>query len=83
MPETNYSAMPYKLFAIKTLQIYFVVLLMSFVLDFGYSAIKQQSITEPLLAWVSRKFTIKYMVISLIIAACAAYYRIIREKTKQ
>ena len=75
--------MIYKSLILKTLQIYLGVLLVSLVVDFGYSAFEKHSIFEPFIAWVYRQFTVRGTAIKLIVAAGAAYYLNKKEQVKQ
>jgi hypothetical protein len=74
--------MHYKHLIIKILQFYFTILLVSFVLDVGYSAIKHQDFAGPFAVWVGSRFTLKRMAINLIVAACLGYYSLRKEQRK-
>jgi hypothetical protein len=58
------------------------VLLVSFVLDVGYTAIKHQDFAGPFAVWFGSQFTLKRTAINLIVAACLGYYSIRKEQAK-
>jgi hypothetical protein len=58
------------------------MLSISFVLDFGYTAIKHQDFAGHFAIWVSSQFSLKRTAINLIVAACFGYYSFRKEQRK-